>query len=101
VGKKQLAVEYGWQSLAKGRYRQVFFVKGETVAVVDADMAGLAAPGLLDLPEHGQAELEITVGAVVKRLQESGEWLILFDNLDGEDVIAYVKDRYLSQIIFA
>src|SRR6202043_3754757 len=67
VGKTQLAVEHAWR--VGERYRAVFFVRGESAEGLQAELAGLAGPDLLDLPARQErAEGEVS-GAVLRWLR--------------------------------
>jgi tetratricopeptide (TPR) repeat protein len=83
IGKTRLAVEHAWRS--GDRYTAVWFVRADSPENLRRNLAALAAPALLNLPERtAPAEAE-TVGAVLRWLQEHPGWLMILDNVDTQD----------------
>lgn len=97
IGKTRLAVEYAWRFM--DRYPGgVFFVSAETPEVLRAGLVALGAPRVLDVPEHGRAIDDVVVDAVLRRLRERGEWLMILDNVDDDGAAAAVESL-LPQLI--
>jgi tetratricopeptide (TPR) repeat protein len=97
IGKTRLAVEYAWREMAVGTYSAVYFVSANSPAEIDTNLAALAAPGLLNLPEYGQQDQGFTLAAVRNSLSQSPKWLLIFDNVDTEEAHDHLK-KYLPQL---
>ncbi len=91
VGKTRLAVEY---ALAHDRlYDVLLFVSAESPFVLEASLAGLALPPVLDLvPETESDELK-RLQAVMHWLESHDRWLLIVDNVDTEDAMLAVQSR--------
>jgi tetratricopeptide (TPR) repeat protein len=94
VGKTRLAVEYAWFTLQNQKYNAILFVIADSPASIDTNLAALAAPGLLNLPEFNQPNQSITVNAVLRCLASRDGWLLIFDNVDTPEA-----RKYLNQIL--
>ena len=90
VGKTQLDTEYAYRYTSD--YEVVWWVRSEEAATLLSDYAALA--GALDLPGKGEADLRIVAEAVRRRLEQSGRWLLVFDNA----VEASQVREYLPQV---
>jgi tetratricopeptide (TPR) repeat protein len=90
IGKTRLAVEHAWRHGA--RYRAAFFVRADTPAGLRAQVAALAGPALLRLPERQAAAEEEVFGAVLTWLRENPGWLLILDNVDTEVAARAVRD---------
>jgi tetratricopeptide (TPR) repeat protein len=90
IGKTRLAVEHAWRQ--GSRYRAAFFVRADTPAGLRAQVAALAGPDLLRLPERQAAAEEEVFGAVLTWLRENPGWLLILDNVDTEDAARAVRD---------
>ena len=51
IGKTRLAVEFAWWAINNKKYRAVFFLNAESPETLDASLAKLTAPSLLNLPQ--------------------------------------------------
>lgn len=80
IGKTRLAVEYAWR--AGSRYTAVWFVRADSPEGLHRNLAALAAPDLLNLPEWEDQVEEKTIAAVKRRLREHPGWLMILDNVD-------------------
>ncbi len=80
IGKTRLAVEHAWRS--GDRYDKALFVVAESPQALRSNLAQLARPDLLDLPQHETASEESNVEAVLGWLQEHDRWLVILDNVD-------------------
>jgi tetratricopeptide (TPR) repeat protein len=81
VGKTRLAVEYAWQHLDD--YSALLFVGAQTPEVLQQNIAALAGPLVLDLPEHNEKDQEIRVKAALRWLQNNPCWFLIIDNVDS------------------
>ena len=81
VGKTRLAVEYAWQHLAD--YSALLFVGAQTPEVLQQNIAALAGPLVLDLPEQNEKDQEIRVKAALRWLQNNPCWFLIIDNVDS------------------
>ncbi len=91
IGKSRLAVEYAW------RYRRrfpdgVFFVSGETPERLEAELAALAGPRCLALPEQESRDQAVVVAAVLRRLRRHSAWLLILDNADDGAAAGAVEE---------
>jgi tetratricopeptide (TPR) repeat protein len=82
IGKTRLAVEYAWRS--GNLYEYAFFVVVESPEALRSNLANLARPDLLNLPEKAAAQEE-TVAAVLRWLREHDRWLLILDNVDTKE----------------
>jgi len=104
IGKTRLAVEFAWEGIDKGRFREVYFVRcgredkaggisGEKQKEVTAEdmttaqgrfaaaMAELAGKDVMGLGMEGNKQVE-TAQAVMGELQQREGWLLILDNVD-------------------
>ncbi|HBL26922.1 MAG TPA: hypothetical protein DD490_08820 [Acidobacteria bacterium] len=72
IGKTRLAVEYAWRS--GNRYTAAWFVRADSPENLRRNLAALAGPVLLNLPEWEEKNEDKTVAAVQRSLRES-PWL--------------------------
>jgi len=86
VGKTRLAVEYAWRQLQAGDINAAFFVAADSAGSLNANLAALAWPGLLDLPEYNEPKQSVIVEAVLGELGRRTDWLVIFDNADIENL---------------
>lgn len=80
IGKTRLAVEYAWRS--GSRYTATWFVRADSPEGLHRNLAVLAAPELLNLPEWEAQVEEKTIAAVKRWLREHSGWLMILDNVD-------------------
>jgi tetratricopeptide (TPR) repeat protein len=78
IGKTHIAVEYAYRH--QQDYRAVLWVNAATRETVIADYVTLAAR--LQLPEKDALDQTITVAAVKHWLENTSDWLLIFDNAD-------------------
>jgi tetratricopeptide (TPR) repeat protein len=97
VGKTRLAVEYAWDALRRKRYRVAFFVRAQTAAMLEGDIAELAAPNLLNLAEHGLPRQADVISAVTRRLSKSNDWLLIIDGVDSPSMVTFIRE-YLAKL---
>jgi len=98
VGKTRLAVEYAWRALEEARYCGVFFVVAETAASLHTNLAALAGPDLLNLPEHENPKQPVIVEAVLAELGRRTDWLIIVDNVDSDDAAMLLREKFLARL---
>ncbi len=90
LGKTRLAVEYAWRS--GPRYTAVWFVRADSPENLRRNLAALAGPELLNLPERKAQDEEETVAAVKRWLREHPGWLMILDNVDTPEAAAAVLE---------
>jgi tetratricopeptide (TPR) repeat protein len=96
VGKSQLAAELCYSSA--DRYPVIWWVRAEDPATIVIDLAELAAE--LGLPEAGSENRADTIAAVLRRLGEHGDWLLVFDNTESWDAIEhYLPDGSAGHLL--
>jgi tetratricopeptide (TPR) repeat protein len=88
IGKSRLAVEYAWKHEAE--YSALLFVRAESAAALNANLAALVGAFLLYLPEKGAREDAAKIEAVLRWLEASPTWLLILDNVDDSDAVAAV-----------
>jgi tetratricopeptide (TPR) repeat protein len=81
VGKSQLALEHLHRRRAD--YSDgIFWVRGDSAATLDSDLAALAWLPQLMLVEREQREQRHVIEAVMRWLHSHHRWLLVVDNLD-------------------
>ena len=80
IGKTRLAVEYAWRS--GNRYTAAWFVRADSPENLRRNLAGLAGPELLALPDWEEQDENKTVAAVKRWIREHPGWLMILDNVD-------------------
>jgi hypothetical protein len=73
-------------------------VVAETEASLNTNLASLASPRLLDLPEHGSKEQPVIVEAVLAELGRRADWLIIFDNVDSDEAAGRLHKHVLPRL---
>lgn len=91
VGKTRAAIQYAWQY--EHEYNGLLFIKAESPADLERNLAWLCGSLVLDLPERESRELEVQVAAVLRWLREHAGWLLIVDNVDTEAAQAAVQRR--------
>ena len=86
VGKTRTAVEYAWAH--QDDYSALLFVIAETPEALRRNLAALARPLVLNLPEHKADEEEIRIKAVLDWLKEHPTWFLILDNIDTPATLA-------------
>jgi tetratricopeptide (TPR) repeat protein len=101
IGKTRLAVEYAWRS--GHLYDAAFFVVAESPEALRSNLANLARPDLLNLPEHKAAAQEESVAAVLRWLREHDRWLLILDNVDTKEaeqaVVSIVPSLSVGRVL--
>jgi hypothetical protein len=87
VGKTRLSVEYAYRYAAD--YSALLFVSADTPQLLDAGLAKLAEPDILDLPAADLAKGGVS--AVLRWLENNPPWLLILDNVDDESAAAAVE----------
>jgi len=90
IGKTRLAVEYAWRS--GHRYTAIWFVGADSPESLRRNLAALAGPTRLSLPERKAQDQEETVGAVLRWLREHSGWLLILDSVDIPEAAAAVLE---------
>jgi tetratricopeptide (TPR) repeat protein len=90
IGKTRLAVEYAWRS--GNRYTAAWFVRADSPESLRRNLAGLAGPELLNLPEWKVNDEAETVAAVKRWLREHRGWLMILDNVDTDEAVDAVLE---------
>ncbi|MGI4734618.1 MAG: FxSxx-COOH system tetratricopeptide repeat protein [Janthinobacterium lividum] len=94
IGKTRLAIEYAW--LHRHYYAALLFVRADTSAELEANLAALCGAQTLNLPEQIAAEQEIRLRAVIDWLARHPGWLLIVDNVDTKDA-ALAVERWLPK----
>ena len=103
VGKTQLAVQYAWTREAD--FTALLWAVADDPDELPANLAALAGPDALDLPEAVATEQEVQLRAVLDRLAAGGGWLLILDSVDSEaaqsavEAILAPRLRHAGQII--
>ncbi len=95
IGKTRAAVEYAWAHEAG--YTALLFVIAETPEALRRNLAALAGPLVLNLPEQHMAEEDVRLKAVLDWLKLHPGWLLILDNLDTPEAIKEA-DKLLSTL---
>jgi tetratricopeptide (TPR) repeat protein len=83
LGKTRLAIEYG---LAHEKdYSALLFLSGETPAVLEASLQGLAS--VLDIPDREDMKEDARRRAVFDWLRENPGWSLVIDNVDAPEAL--------------
>ena len=98
VGKTRLAVEYAIHSLNDKTYTAALFVSADSVFSLHTNLAALAAPDLLNLPEFNQPDQSVIVKAVISAVSHRSDCLLILDNVDNKDSRKYICDELLPQL---
>jgi tetratricopeptide (TPR) repeat protein len=101
IGKTRLAVEYAWRS--GHRYTAAWFVRADSPENLRRNLAALAGPELLNLPEWEEQKEDKTVAAVKRWLREHAGWLMILDNVDtpeaAEAVLEVLPSLYKGRVL--
>ena len=89
VGKTRLAIEYGWAREAD--HSALLFVSASDAASLNAGLAALAGPEMLDLPEKEARDDETKIAAALRWLATNPTWLMILDNVDDGAAVAAVS----------
>ena len=96
VGKTQTAVEYAYRRADD--YSYVFWVRAETEGDVVSGLAEVARR--LKLREAAEPDQNAAAEAAINWLEENGEWLLVYDNMDDPDAVRkYVPLRPKGHIL--
>ncbi|MHC4475661.1 MAG: tetratricopeptide repeat protein [Planctomycetota bacterium] len=99
VGKTRLAVEYALRSLNDKTYTAALFVTADSVFSLNTNLAALASPNLLNLPEFNQPDQGIIVEAVISTLSRRTDWLLILDNVDDDPTRQHICAELLPRLI--
>ena len=88
VGKTRLAIEYAWRH--EDEHSALLFLRADTPERLNAGLAALAGPDLLDLPEKDIPTDEVRIPAALGWLEHHPGWLLILDNVDDEAAVAAV-----------
>jgi len=95
IGKTRAAVEYAWAH--QQDYAALLFVIAETPEALRRNLAALAGPLVLNLPEQHATEEDVRLKAVLDWLKRHPGWLLILDNLDTEAALEEAE-RLLSTL---
>ena len=82
IGKTRAAVEYAWAH--QQDYAALLFVIAETPEALRRNLAALAGPLVLNLPEQHATEEDVRLKAVLDWLKQHPGWFLILDNLDTQ-----------------
>jgi tetratricopeptide (TPR) repeat protein len=85
IGKTRAAVEYAW--VHESDYTALLFVIADTPEALRRNLAALAGPLVLNLPEQDAKEEAVRVAAVLGWLRAHPGWLVILDNLDTAEAV--------------
>jgi tetratricopeptide (TPR) repeat protein len=94
IGKTRLAVEYAWQY--QQDYSALLFVRADTPANLEANLAALCETPVLNLPEQSVLQ-QVRLQAVLDWLAQHPNWLLILDNIDTLEA-AHAVEHYLPQL---
>jgi hypothetical protein len=95
IGKTRAAVEYAFAH--EHDYTALLFVIADTPEALHRNLAALAGPLVLNLPEQEAPEEAVRVAAVLGWLKAHPGWLLILDNLDTEEAFKEA-DRLLGTL---
>jgi tetratricopeptide (TPR) repeat protein len=95
IGKTRAAVEYAWAY--EEHYAALLFAVAETPESLHCNLAALAGPHVLNLPEQGATDEGLRVRAVLDWLTHHHGWLLILDNVDTTEALADV-DRVIGRL---
>ncbi len=90
MGKTRAAIEYAHRYADE--YTALLFVRADTPASLQQNLALLSGPGVLDLAEKDTREVDVQVAAVLQWLQQHPGWLLILDNADSDDAAQAVQN---------
>lgn len=82
IGKTRLAVEYAWQH--EDEHSALLFLPADTPETLQASLASLCGPLVLNLAQQETREQEVRVAASINWLKQNPGWFLILDNLDTE-----------------
>lgn len=88
IGKTQTAIEIAWKM--RRRYDAVFWIHADTEQILRSSLAALGRPWLLNIDEWDQGKEEKVIEAVLKKLKDSADILLIIDNVDNPIVLDLV-----------
>jgi tetratricopeptide (TPR) repeat protein len=88
IGKTRLATEYAWAHAAD--YSALLFVRADAAETLNANLAALAGPDVLDLAEKEARDDATKIEAVLRWLEANPTWLLILDNVDDPGAVAAV-----------
>ena len=89
VGKTRLVIEYALRH--EREHSALLYMSAETPERLDADLAALAGPVILDLLEKDAREDEVKIRAAIGWLENHPGWLMILDNVDDSEAAAAVE----------
>jgi hypothetical protein len=95
IGKTRAAVEYAWAH--EPDYTALLFVIAETPEALRRNLAALAGPLVLNLPQQHTAEEDVRLKAVLDWFKLHPGWFLILDNIDVEEALKEA-DRLLGTL---
>jgi len=89
IGKTRLSVEYALRY--ESEHSALLFVSAETPERLNAGLAALAGPDILELPQKDALQDEVRISAALKWLDYHPGWLMILDNVDDAKAAAAVE----------
>lgn len=90
IGKTRAAIEYAHRYAEE--YTALLFVRADSPADLQQNLAALCGPMVFDLPEKNEKEIDVQVAGVLRWLQQHAGWLLILDNVDTEDAARAVQE---------
>jgi pimeloyl-ACP methyl ester carboxylesterase len=91
-GKTQLAVEYAYRYCE--HYKAVIWMSADSPPQIEKSLAELCEAHKLDLPEKVSLEIEARISGALRWLREHSNWLLVLDNVDGDEAKNAVLKRF-------
>lgn len=90
LGKTRTAIEYTLSR--ENQFTALLFLSAKSPDAIEAGLAALVGPLMLDLPEQAVTEQHRQAAAAVRWLQGHAGWLLLLDNVDNEVAAKAAED---------
>jgi Tetratricopeptide repeat len=94
MGKTRLAIEYAL--MHENDYTALLFVHAGSPELLKTNIANLSDPLIMNLPEHTAQDEEIKYAAVINRLNEYPDWLLILDNADTAAAAEKVEEVFAA-----
>src|SRR5437660_967979 len=86
IGKTQVALEYAYRYA--DNYTGVFWLTAETPGSLLSSLIAIA--DILNLPEKQEQQQDRIIAAVIRWLNNHGDWLLIFDNVEDIELVKNV-----------
>jgi hypothetical protein len=90
IGKTRAAIEFAHRHADD--YTALLFVGADSPDALNANLAALCGPLVLNLKEKDEKELDLQVAAALQWLKQHPGWFLILDNVDSEPAARAVED---------